>query len=61
MSIRRKLALAVVLLVIVTLHVGLFAAGDTWRTLGKVLIAVDAISGWFVVAAIRESRKLEKP
>ncbi len=61
MSYRRKLILTVIVLLIVALHVALFAAGGSWRTLGKVLVAVDIFSGWFVFAAIRESHKLEKP
>ncbi len=61
MAIRRKLLLGSILLAIVALHLGLFAAGGAWRTLRKVLVVVDIFSGWFVFAAVRESRKLEKP
>jgi hypothetical protein len=41
-------------------HVALFAAGGSWRTLGKALIVVDVISVWFVVSAVREFRKLDE-
>ena len=61
MSTGRKTVIAVVLLVIVTVHVALFSAGGSWRTLGKLLVVVDLVSAWFMVAAVRESRKLEKP
>jgi hypothetical protein len=56
----RKLLLAVALAVVVVLHIILFAAGGRWRTLGKVLVAVDVLSAWFVIVALRETRKLEK-
>ncbi len=57
---RRKLVLLVILLVFVAVHVALFAEGGTWKTLGLVLLALDAFSGWFLFAAIRESRKLDQ-
>ena len=56
---RRKLLLIPALLILIGLHVALFAAGGTWRTLGFVLVAVDVFSSWFVFVAIRETRKLE--
>lgn len=60
MSARRKIVLAVVLLIVIAGHLALFIAGGTWRTLGVALVAVDAISAWFVFAALRELRKMDK-
>ena len=59
MTAMRKIVLGVVLLIVVALHVALFAAGGKWRTLGKVLVVVDIVSAWFVIGAVRETRKLE--
>ena len=60
MSTRRKLLLAIIILIVVAAHVALFAAGGQWRRLGIALILVDVFSAWFVFAAIRETRKLDK-
>jgi len=57
---KRKAVLIVVLVVAVAAHVALFASGGNWRTMGLVLIGVDAISVLFVVGAIREFRKLDE-
>jgi hypothetical protein len=37
-----------------------FARGGRWRTLGYILLAVDAVSLLIVVGAIREFRKLDE-
>ncbi len=60
MSRRRKVALIVVLAVVIALHVALFTAGGDWRTMGLVLVAVDVVSIFFVLGAIREFRKLDE-
>ena len=57
---RRKLLLLLILSVVLGAHVALFLAGGSWRTLGLALVGVDAFSAWFVIGAIRETRKLEK-
>jgi len=59
MTSRRKAILFFILAVLIGIHGGLFLAGGQWRTVGKVLIVVDVVSGWFVFVAIRENRKLE--
>ena len=59
MSAKRKAVLAAILAIILGVHIALFAAGGQWRSVGKVLVVVDIVSGWFVFAAIRETRKLE--
>lgn len=59
MSTKKKVLLVVMLAVLLSVHVGLFAAGGQWRTVGKILLVVDIVSGWFIFAAIRETRKLE--
>ena len=56
----RKVMLVIVLAIIIAIHVALFAAGGHWRSMGKVLVGVDIFSGWFIVGAIREVRKLER-
>ncbi len=50
----------IILPVAIAGHIGLFAAGGTWRRAGLALVAVDVISAWFVFAAVREIRKLDK-
>ena len=60
MSIGRKVLLGIILTIILAAHVALFAAGGSWRTMGKVLIVVDVISVWFVVGAVHEVRKLDR-
>jgi len=60
MSTHRKLVLAVILMLVASDHLALFAAGGTWRRAGLALIAVDVISAWFVFAAVHEVRKLNK-
>jgi len=57
---RRKIVLVVILLVVIAGHVALFVTGGTWRRLGLGLVVVDVISAWFVFAAVREMRKLDK-
>ena len=59
MTVRRKALLAILLAVFITVHIALFMAGGRLRTAGKALIVIDVISAWFVVAAVREARKLE--
>ena len=59
MNRRRKAILFFILAILIGIHGGLFAAGGQWRTAGKILIVVDVLSGWFVFAGIRETRKLE--
>jgi len=54
------LIVVVVVVVLIAAHVALFAAGGSWRTMGLVLVAVDAISALFVAGAIREFRKLDE-
>jgi len=61
MTHRRKVTLILILLIVLAAHVALFAAGGSWRSAGVALLAVDVISGWFVFAAVREMRKLDKP
>ncbi len=56
----RRILLLIVILVVAGVHVGLFAAGGQWRTLGKILVVVDLFSAWFVFGAVRETRKLEQ-
>jgi hypothetical protein len=56
----RKILLAIILAIFLAVHIALFAAGGSWRTLGKVLIALDVVSIWFVVGAVREFRKLDQ-
>lgn len=60
MARKRKVLLAVVLVIAVAGHVALFASGGSWRTMGLILVAVDVISGLFVVGAIQEFRKLDQ-
>ena len=57
---KRRILLGIVAVVVAALHVSLFLAGGKWTTLGKVLLAVDAFSAWFVIGAVREARKQEK-
>jgi len=57
---KRKGFLIAILAVAAAAHVALFASGGNWRTMGLVLIGVDAISLLFVVGAIREFRKLDE-
>ena len=60
MKTRKKVALAVVLVVVVAIHVWLFAAGGSYRTAGMILVGVDVVSGLFIVGAMREFRKLDQ-
>ena len=57
---RKRTGVLIVVVVLIAAHVALFAAGGNWRTMGLVLVAVDAISALFVVGAIREFRKLDE-
>jgi hypothetical protein len=57
---RKKALLSIVLVVLVGVHVALFAAGGTWRTMGLALIGIDVFSAWFVFAAVREMKKLDR-
>ncbi len=60
MSTRRKVVLVIIIAILLGVHVALFAAGGTWRTLGLALVTVDVVAGWFAFAAVREMRKLDK-
>jgi hypothetical protein len=57
---RKKALLSIVLVVLVGVHVALFAAGGTWRTMGLALIGIDVFSAWFVFAAVREMKKIDR-
>jgi len=57
---RKKALLSIVLVVLVGVHVALFAAGGTWRTMGLALIGIGVFSAWFVFAAVREMKKLDR-
>lgn len=56
----RKILLIVVLVIVIAVHVALFAAGGQWRTVGLILIAVDIVGSLVVVGALREFRKLDE-
>jgi hypothetical protein len=56
----RKVLLTGILAVIVAAHAALFLEGGKWRKLGLTLVAVDVVSAFFLVGAIRESRKLDR-
>ena len=60
MTTRKKVLLTVILVVLVGIHVALFAAGGTWRTMGLALIGVDLFSAWFVFGMVREMKKLDR-
>jgi len=57
---KRKVLLAVVLVVAIAVHGALFASGGNWRSMGLILVAVDIVSALFVVGAIQEFRKLDQ-
>ncbi len=57
---KRKLLLIVVLAAVIAVHLALFAAGGSWRTVGMVLVAVDVFSGLFILGGMRELRKLDQ-
>jgi hypothetical protein len=56
---KRKLALLVLLALIIAVHLALFSAGGSYRILAEVLLVIDVVSGFFIVAAVREFRKLD--
>jgi hypothetical protein len=60
MSGRKKALLAVIVVLLIGVHAGLFAAGGTWRTMGLALVGVDLFSAWFVFGAVREMKKLDQ-
>jgi len=60
MSARKKALLAVIVALLIGVHVALFAAGGTWRTMGLALIGVDVFSAWFVFGAVHEMKKLDE-
>jgi len=60
MTTRKKVLLTVILVVLLGIHVALFAAGGTWRTMGLALIGVDLFSAWFVFGMVREMKKLDR-
>jgi uncharacterized membrane protein len=60
MSSGRKIVLGAIAAILLAAHVALFAAGGSWRTMGKALLIVDVISIWFVIGAMREFRKLDE-
>ena len=56
----RKILLIIVLVIVIAVHVALFAVGGQWRTVGLILIAVDIVGSLFVVGALREFKKLDE-
>jgi prepilin signal peptidase PulO-like enzyme (type II secretory pathway) len=60
MSKKKKFLLTVILAVVGAGHVWLFAAGGSWRTAGFALLVVDVITGFMVIGALQEFKKLEK-
>jgi hypothetical protein len=60
MSKKKKILLIVILAVVIAGHLWLFAAGGSLRTAGIVLVIVDVITGFMVIGAIQEFKKLEK-
>jgi len=60
MTTRKKVLLAMILIVLVGVHLALFTAGGTWRTMGLALIGVDLFSAWFVFGMVREMKKLDR-
>jgi hypothetical protein len=60
MSGRKKALLAVIVVLLIGIHVALFAAGGTWRTMGLALIGVDLFSAWFVFGVVREMKRLDQ-
>lgn len=60
MTKNRTALLIAVLVAAIAAHIALFAAGGSWRTLGFIFVAVDVFSALFVVAAIRQFRKLDE-
>ena len=50
----------IILTLIVAGHVVLFAAGGSWRTAGIALLVVDLLTGFMVIGAVQEFRKMEK-
>lgn len=60
MSHKKKILLMIILTLIVAGHVVLFAAGGSWRTAGIALLVVDLLTGFMVIGAVQEFRKMEK-
>ncbi len=60
MSKKKKILLTIILAVVIAGHLGLFAAGGSWRTAGIVLVVVDVITGFMLVGAVQEFKKAEK-
>ena len=60
MTWQRKVVFSIVLLVIVAGHVALFMAGGSYKTLAEVLLVVDVVSGFLIVGAVREFKKLDE-
>jgi hypothetical protein len=57
MTRKRKIVLGALSAVVVAGHAALFVGGGTWRRTGFALVVVDAVSGWFILAAMREFKK----
>jgi hypothetical protein len=57
---KRKIVLALILLIVVAGHVALFVAGGSYKTLAEVLLVVDVVSAFFIVGAVREFKKLDE-
>jgi hypothetical protein len=60
MTKKNKIALFIVLVIVVAGHGALFVAGGSYKTLAEVLLVVDVVSGFFIVGAVREFRKLDE-
>lgn len=60
MTKKKKVLLSIILTVLIAGHVVLFAAGGSWRTAGIVLLVVDVITGFMLIGAVQEFKKLEK-
>ncbi len=60
MTKKKKILLTIILTVVIAGHVLLFAAGGSWRTAGIVLLVVDVMTGFMLIGAVQEFRKMEK-
>lgn len=60
MSKKKKILLMIILTVVIAGHVMLFVAGGSWRTAEVALVVVDVITGFMVIGAVQEFKKLEK-
>jgi hypothetical protein len=60
MSTKKKVLLIIILTFVIAGHICLFAAGGSWRTAGIALLAVDLVTGFMVIGALQEFRKMEK-